>query len=218
MAAYFLLQRRSKLANGLKSVLLKIRHPLLQHRFLLYRDGITQLRRPSGIVSICPIQSIIRRDACDTFIYRSTESVNVRPGTLPPLSRILFLGCVSSLQHNGYASLIPVIHEPGCSKVHELQAAVGQHHDVIRANISMDHIFRMNFLQRIENRSHEPKDLVCREQLSLQPTPQRLPFQILHDDIRRIVRLEKAQHIHDARRTAKASYGSGFLQKAVLSS
>ena len=75
----------------------------------------------------------------------------------------------------------------------------------------------MYLFQRVKNRLHEPEDLVRAEQLLSDPLSQRLPFQILHDDIRCAVCREGVQDVHDSGGPAEARQSLSLLEEAVSS-
>ena len=107
--------------------------------------------------------SVGRGDLRNALIDGGAEGIDVRPGALFALGAVLFQRRITRFQYHRHAALIGVVHEPSGAEVHQLQATVGQHHDVVRADVPMDDALLVYLLQGTEDRLHEPEDLVCAE-------------------------------------------------------
>ena len=196
------------------------------HTFCQYRGLLNRKSRDLSPVYIRiphdPQRSVRWNTACDAVIDRSTQGINIRPGTQAAPGLVLLDGREAMLQDR-FRGLrqdlvhTRVLHFPHRAEIKQFCASVPKDHDIVRADIPVDDPQLMNLAQRVHHRPQDRKNLLNRNSPGPQPDKvlQVDTLHILHDDIRRIVRPKEIMDMNNGWDVPKLRQGPGLSEETL---
>ena len=168
-------------------------------------------------VAVHPLHGVVGRLAHDAPVEGGGQGIDIGPGALVALAAVLFLGGVAGLEDHRQALDIGLGHRPRGAEVQQLGAAVGQHHDVVGADIPVDDAVGVHPLQRAHHR-HEQGHGVGGSQTPLlfQVVLQGDAVQEVHDDVGGAVLLTEIPHPHDTGLLVEPGQHPGLAEEFLL--
>ncbi|MPM78232.1 hypothetical protein SDC9_125243 [bioreactor metagenome] len=132
------IQRSNQLRNRLPAILLRNCKTAQQCRLLRGRNRHAQCGGRFQLVVTETLDGFRRGDAGDRAIDGCAKRIDVRPGTLLPARKILFLRRIAGLEHHGKTAVAAVEIVPRRAEIDEFHVVLRRDHDVIRADVAMD--------------------------------------------------------------------------------
>ena len=148
-------------------------------------------------------------------IDRGREGVDIRLRPLP--ARLVLLdGGKAVLEQHAHGPA--VLHGPGAAEVQELQGVVGHPHQVVGADVPVDHAGFVQLAQVPQKGAQHGQQELGRKAAAGLPALllQRDAVQELHDEVGGVVRAEEVDHVDDGGQGVLAGQELGLLQEAVL--
>ena len=194
------------------------RHALAQYFLLGPRDLCPARRRRQQTVTHQPVERIFRRPARDQFVDRRAHGIDVCPGSLGRTGVILLRRRKARLEHDRQALFALTADLPCRAEINQLDQPAFDPDQIGRADIPVDQSLLMHSLKRLHHRPQHPIGLIKGQgPMLFDIFPQALPLQILHDDISRLVFLEKVSHRHDILVILISRKDPGLLQEFYFS-
>ena len=209
--------QRDQLRHILTAILFEYRETVHQYRLQRGRDRNTQLGRRLKRILMDTVKPILGHDPGDTAIDGRAHSVDVRPRSLIAVFSVLLLRGVTLLEHDRHLFFFVGKMSRG-AEVHQLEASVPEIHDIIRADIAMDNPRRVDLFKRAHHRQHQVKDLIdSHRAVGVQILIEIDTVKILHDDIRRTVRLKIIANVNDTLFAGEHRDAARLNQKPLFS-
>ena len=190
------------------------RHALLQGLTLPCRKA-GDLLPAHGLSLRDPGQGLRRDPACEAVPKGGAEGIDIGPGAQLALVLILLEGGEAVLDHGLGGVAVAAV--PGGTEVQEPGPAVGEDHDIVRADVPVDDVRLMDILQGLHDGLQQLQQLLRLHGAgAADPLRQGLAMEVLHDDIGGIVLLEAAADMDHRRLILEFGQGPGFPQEPGL--